>query len=501
MSTTLATVEQATQNPTALAGWRAITPPAWLAAAIKPERVCAALVQQVPDFANGRLIIEHCEVKRLRLRDDKGSWTGTYLFTISGLQGTQPQVVPILGILSPPGAAKAPTANGSVPFASTQWRCYLPELYLELRAQPPDTELAILPQLTDPEQARVLLEESIRSGSPNYHDLQIASCTPRVMRYKPGSRCTILYRLTYSPDLPGHAAWPTVVVAKTHKGDKGKIAYEGMKALWESPLQKSSTVTIAEPLAYVPDLSLLVQGPIREEQTLEEILQTALRVDTPDSWATFNTYLRKTAAGLAELHQCGVTIGEHVTWDEELDDILKQRAKLATPMPQLAELAGPLLDYLQHLADRYPAAPLGPAHRSFRPAQVLVYQGEIGFIDFDGFCQSEPAMDLALFFTTVKKVILNRLHVEDDEDEDENEILDDATRHARLAQAEEICETFVRAYEQYAPISRQRIALWEALDLLSLLLGSWTKIKLARIENCIFSLERHFAINRELFAE
>jgi hypothetical protein len=458
------------------------------------------LVHHVADFANGSLVIDHCEVKRLRLRDGKGSWTGTYLFTVTGLQPDQAQVVPVLGILSPPEAAKPQTTNGTVPFGSPEWRCYLPELYLELRAQPPDTELAILPQLTDSEQARALLEESIRAGSPNYRDLRIASCTPRVMRYKPGSRCTILYRLTYSPDQPGHTAWPTVVVAKTHKGDKGKIAYEGMKALWESPLQQSPTVTIAEPLAYIPALSLLVQGPIREEQTLEEILQTALRLDTAEAWATFHSYLRKTAAGLAELHQCGVTTGEHVTWDDELDDILKQRAKLATPMPQLAELAGPLLDYLQRLALLYPAAPLGPAHRSFRPAQVLVYQGEIGFIDFDGFCQSEPAMDIALFMTTVKKVVLNRLHVEDDEEEDENEILDDVTRHARLAQAEAICEAFVRAYEEHAPISRQRIALWEALDLLSLLLGSWTKIKLARIENCIFSLERHLAMNRDLFA-
>lgn len=500
MSITPVTTEKFAQSAAALAGWRALTPPAWLEAAIQPERVCAALVQHVPEFSSGRLRIDHCEVKRLRLRDNKGSWSGTYLFTVTGLQPDQAQVVPVSGVLSPAGSARPQTANGNAPFGSTEWRCYLPELHLELRAQPPDTELAILPQLTDPEQARLLLEEGIRRGSPNYHDLRIASCTPRVMRYKPGSRCTILYRLTYAPDAPGHTAWPTVVVAKTHRGDEGKIAYEGMKALWESPLQKSHTVAIAEPLAYIPEVSLLIQGPIREEQTLKQALRTALRVNSPEGWATFNGYLRKTAIGLAELHQCGVTTGETVTWEDELDDILKQQAKLATPIPQLAELARPLLDYLQHLDSLYPAEPPQPAHRSFRPAQVLLYQGEIGFIDFDGFCQAEPAMDIALFLTTVKKIVLNQLPAEEDEDDEENEILDNATRNARMAQAEEICETFMQAYEQHASVSRQRIALWEALDLLSLLIGSWTKIKLTRIENCIFSLEHHFAMNQELFA-
>ncbi len=501
MSITPATNEKFTQSAAALAGWRAITPPPWLEAAIKPEQVCAALMQHVPEFSSGRLTVNHCEVKRLRLRDGKGNWSGIYLFTVTGLQPGQTQVVPTAGVLSPPGLAKTEATNGNAPFGSTQWRCYLPELYLELRAQPPDTDLAILPQLTDPEQARTLLGESIRRGSPNYQDLRIAACTPRVMRYKPGSRCTILYRLTYSPDTPGHTAWPNVVIAKTHRGDEGKIAYEGMKALWESPLQKSHTVAIAEPLAYIPELSLLIQGPIREEQTLKVALRTALQVNSPAGWATFNNYLRKTAIGLAELHQCGVTTGETVTWQDEFDDVLKQQARLATPIPQLAELARPLLDYLQHLDSLYPAESPKPAHRSFRPAQVLLYQGEIGFIDFDGFCQCEPAMDIALFLTTVKKIVINQVPAEEDEDDEENEILDDATRNARIAQAEEICETFLRAYEEHAAVSRQRIALWEALDLLSLLIGSWTKIKLARIENCIFSLEHHFAMNRDLFAE
>jgi aminoglycoside phosphotransferase (APT) family kinase protein len=131
-----------------------------------------------------------------------------------------------------------------------------------------------------------------------------------------------------------------------------------------------------------------------------------------------------------------------------------------------------------------------PSHRSFRPAQVLLHKGEIGFIDFDGFCQAEPALDLALFMVKIKHIALTK----PGEDE-EVALMDETTRLARLAQMETICERFLSEYEKYAPVSRPRIMLWEALDVLSLVLGCWTKIKTWRLDNTIFMLERLLQAN------
>ena len=88
-----------------------------------------------------------------------------------------------------------------------------------------------------------------------------------------------MYELTYAPE---HAAraWPPIVVAKTYSGSKGQNAYDGMAALWASPLSQGDLVTLAEPLAYLPDLKVLVQGPIYEEQTLEDMLKTAVSAGT-----------------------------------------------------------------------------------------------------------------------------------------------------------------------------------------------------------------------------
>jgi thiamine kinase-like enzyme len=314
-------------------------------------------------------------------------------------------------------------------------------------------------------------------------------------------------------------SWPAVVVAKTYCDDKGQNAYDAMQALWQSPLSASRTVGIAEPLAYLPELNVLVQGPLREECTLKELIRHSLRnpdraggvieyrVSSIEDSPTCNTqysipntqygsgglanYICKTAAGLAELHQCGVHYGERVTWEDELAKIYKQRAKLAKPLPQLANLAEDLLDRLKKLAATHPADAMVPTHRSFRPAQVLLSGGEIGFIDFDGFCQAEPALDLALFMTTVRNLGVNKSDVED-EDEEEGEQVD---TEKRWRQAEAICQLFLTEYEKHAPVSLARLLLWETIYLLSLVLSSWSKLKLARLDNCLFMLERHLMVN------
>src|SRR5690606_41329562 len=69
----------------------------------------------------------------------------------------------------------------------------------------------------------------------------------------------LLYHLEYPPEAAQERGWPAVVVAKTYRGDKGQNAYDAMRALWRSPLGTSPTVRIAEPLAYLPELSVLVQ--------------------------------------------------------------------------------------------------------------------------------------------------------------------------------------------------------------------------------------------------
>ena len=116
---------------------------------------------------------------------------------------------------------------------------------------------------------------------------------------------------------------------------------------------------------------------------------------------------------------------------------------------------------------------------------MLIYRGTIGFIDFDGFGQSEPALDLSRFTRKTRALGLDAAKV-------------DPTGEAGLArqrQMEAICENFLQRYETHAPASRRRIALWETLDLLTLVLYCWTKVEPERLKSTMTLLERHLQVS------
>jgi len=460
--------------------------PDWLMDAVQAEHVRSVLIHSIPKFASGALILQKCRAKHLLLSDDGTVWTGTYHLTIAEPGSGQSRVIRLQGMLLPPDQAAPDAITAAVPFSSEGWRQYIPEPRVLLQMQSPDAQLDALPQLTNPEQARALLEQSIRAQATAYRELHITSCRPQVLRYHPGLRCTIGYHLTYASGRAAHQNWPTFVVAKTYDGEAGRNAYDCMQALWDSPLGRGAAVRIAEPLAYVPKLQLLVQGPIPGEQTLQELLASALHAHTPEALAELDDSMRKTAAGLAALHSAGVDIGKAHRWEDELAGVRAFVQRLTVAVPGLAKAATPLFTCLEALATIYQPDPLIPTHGTFRPSQVLLDRGQIGFIDFDSFCQAEPAMDLALFRVTLIDRGMSAV-------QDESIAIEGAMQGGytdRLIQLETIADRFLAHYAALRPVSRPRVALWEALNILELVLRSWERVKPIRLNHTILMLER-----------
>jgi hypothetical protein len=457
--------------------------PDWLDVARDPDRVRESLARVVPEFISGQLLLEGCDVGHMRYKVD--SWSGVYDLTIREAGQAEAREVALQGTIYSPGVSiSAPTIPESA-FESKTWRVYLPDLNLLLAMPGPEKVLTSLEFLTDPGQACQYLERSIRADSPAYRDLQIQACTPKVVRYKPGSRCTILYNLEYLPEVSQNGHWPDLVVAKTYRTDKGQNAYEGMRALWNSPLASGKIVTIAEPLAYDPEMRVLVQGPIREEQTLKNLMNWAIGTNTPEALEMLDIAMRKTAAGLAALHNTRIQPSQVWTWENELDEIRDRVDRLSTNIPQFGGAAEPLLARLIELANTSPPDPLVPSHGSFRPAQVLLYQGQVGFIDFDSFSLSEQANDLALFLCTVKSIGMDTTGYGGSSAKP----LEGTARQARLEQMQALYDAFLDEYEKYHPVSRLRVALWETLDIFMLVLQSWIKVKTFRLQDSTFLLE------------
>ena len=381
------------------------------------------------------------------------------------------------------GGSAAPTIPAATMFQGL-WRLkdvpdWLGRLETASETPPADSALPALPLLVDPCRARALLEDGIRAGSPAYADIRIAGCTPSVACYKPGSRCTVVYRLEYGPAAEGKD-WPDVVVVKTHWGNKGRTAYQGMRALWESELRWSTAVTIAEPLGFLPEPRVLIQRAVPGKLRLSDLLESVLLGDTGTDMEILRDLLAKTARGLAALHGCGAR-GQVFGWKQEMAAVRKTVLRLAEWIPGLEGALEPSLAHLESLEALHPPQRPVPSHRSFRPAQVLLHEGQIAFIDFDGFCEAEPAMDLALFRVSISRAPM-RLGPREGRPEPSSD---------HLSELDGLSDLFLDEYERMAPVSRERVALWETLYLLESVLKTRKTLQPERLEGGMALLQHH----------
>jgi phosphotransferase family enzyme len=375
-------------------------------------------------------------------------------------------------------------ASNPAPFGSPEWRCFLPEFNLALEIEPPEKELPGLAQLMDAEQSRLLIERVFRENGRLAADDAITACTPRILSYKPGSRCTIRFELEYAASPDPSTLSPQLVIGKVYrKGSKAQNAYEGMLTLWNSPLADGSAVTIAEPIACLPDLKLMLQATIPGELSLEDLLKSWIDNPNGEEQEKLYRYIRKTAAGLAAFHRSGASYGKHVELGERFVDIHKLIHRLTVLFPELEDAILPLLERLENLAAIYTEEPAVPTHGTFNPEQVLIDGERIGFIDFDDYCMAEPALDVGLFRAAIKDAGMNAPF--------SSSTPSRAERLARLILLDEIGDVFLSEYETHAAISRHRVALWEAADYLRNCLHYWIKVKPAEPDTPLLILEKH----------
>ena len=461
--------------------WLLKSMPKWLRTIARPEHLKAALERSIPEFVSGAMALEQARATRRRL--EEGVFGGTFELTVRGPDGAR-RLVCLRGVADPTRPLLADAFTPNVPFGEYGWRGAVPELRLVLETPPADAALPALAMLADPSRARVFLEGAIRAGLPAHADIRIEACQPKVLRYKFGSRCTMLCRLEYGPEATGRG-WPEAVVVKTHRGRKGRVAYEAMRALWETELRSSTAVTIAEPLAFIPELRVLIQRALPHGSMLNDLLTTVLPGGTAGGREELRAQLAKTARGLAALHACTAR-GTMFTFEEQMAEARGRIVALATWIPGFDGALAPTLARLDALAASHPPDRPVPSHRSFRPTQVLLHEGHIAFIDFDGFCEAEPAMDLALFRASLRKNVM-RLG---------SSAGPPGPFPDLLSALDGLCDLFLDEYARVAPVSRERVTLWETLYLLDSVLNSWNKLEPDLLESSMVLLDRHVRQSR-----
>jgi hypothetical protein len=102
----------------------------------------------------------------------------------------------------------------------------------------------------------------------------------------------------------------------------------------------------------------------------------------------------RAGAVLARLHAADVAGLPLEPASDQLDDAVGDAELAAVLVPSLR---GRLEQLLEKLKRSLPGGPLVSSHGGYRRSQLLEHDGELGVIDFDGFCRSPAARDLASF--------------------------------------------------------------------------------------------------------
>jgi hypothetical protein len=457
------------------------TIPAWLEAALRVDRVITALNRHVPEFATGALTLRDCAIDLLHLKDTTGEWGRNWKLTVADADGERR--IPVRVTLKSPGVPTNDLPAAIPPLESNDWQCWLPELGLLFKRgrSKKSKDFPALEVLVDAEQVRPLLEQALRTQAAGYEGVSIRACAPEMVHNKPGKSTVIRYKLDYGPEAAEHA-WRDTIILKVYGDDTGRNAFAGMRAVWDAGLKDSAAVRVPQPLAYLADQQATMQGPVPEERDLEKLLVATLLSDDPAEQAALQQAFQATGVALVAFHRCGGAVAQTTTWNQGFAEAAEQLACLRVPFPESIAAVDQVVERLHAVEADTPADAPVPSHGAFRPEQILVAGRDVGFIDFDSFCMAEPAFDLALFRASV---LDNALYDEHIRPRDQAEV---AARRTRI---DALNEHFLAAYEAHAPVSRQRVALWEAIFYLNDSLQCWTKPRPDDARLVVPLLERH----------
>jgi hypothetical protein len=265
-----------------------------------------------------------------------------------------------------------------------------------VRRFPDDPRLAELPTVTAPE-GHGALAAALRAAAGPAGDATVLGIAAATVRYKPGDRCVLRYRLTLGG--PGTGTTTRTVVAKLYREQAdARDADALLTRLRTGP----AAAWTARPLGVVPGLPLALTEDLGSGGDRVPA-RSGLRVVHPGS-AEAPAVVRAAARALAELHTSGLdTAGLGLrTGADEAAKAAKRARVLEQHVPALAPEIRRVADLLCPTLSGLPAEPVRPAHGSYKPSQLLVRDGAVFVVDFDQCCRADPALDVGYFLAYLR---------------------------------------------------------------------------------------------------
>jgi hypothetical protein len=208
----------------------------------------------------------------------------------------------------------------------------------------------------------------------------------RVTRYKPGRRCVIEYDLAVErPDAPSEAL---TLIGKVRVRRFGKSGHRLLEAFWEAGFEADAPdgICVPEPAGTISKFRMWLQRKVPG--------QTATGLMTgPDGEAL----ARRVAEAAHKVHRAGVPTERRHTMADELRILHERLPGVARREPGWEGRIGRVLEACDRLGARTRQPETCGVHRDFYADQVIVDRERIHLIDFDLYCEGDPALDIGNF--------------------------------------------------------------------------------------------------------
>jgi thiamine kinase-like enzyme len=204
------------------------------------------------------------------------------------------------------------------------------------------------------------------------------------VRYKPGNHCVFRYEIDtdsgrqvyYGKLFSKDGDWLTEILLKAH------VASEADPDMPRIP----------KPLAYWPDLQLLVQPAVAGGVEFR-----TFSFDSFQDLATRQSWMRTAGICTAAMHASEIQGGKLRTFADELEGLEEYTSMMAKVNPKLEVRFRQTMAELADMAKGLAEPAFVPAHGALRTDQFILQGDHLVMIDMDSFCRSNPARDLGNF--------------------------------------------------------------------------------------------------------
>jgi hypothetical protein len=298
---------------------------------------------------------------------------------------------------------------------------------------------------------------------------RILRCKVTPLRYRLGKRYTLRFDVRLRNTQSGAITARTFFGKLYHSSRKAQAVYGEMQMLSAAPTLRAGGLQVAQAVAYLPELPLILQAPV-SGVPLDLLLSLPKATVNADNTRLIAD-IQRAAVALATLHQVEASTDRLRPVADELVRFQQRSAQIMRVDPatgtSLHDLARALPAWQERLATWGAESTL--VHGDCKPSQFFVGDERVALLDFDHCGMADPAADVGNFLATLRQQGVGLALKE------RKESAAVATTIARLALLEEAFLTAYMAARGCPPAFRWRATWYQAETLLRKALRSFSR--------------------------